>query len=194
MPDELWRTFIAVKIASTPPLCDVLAQLAAMTPAVRPVAAENLHVTLKFLGDTPVSAVPAISAAVSAAASGKAGFEAHLLGLGAFPHPGRPSVVWVGLTGAETLIDIAAQLKKPLKQLGFAPEPRPFAPHLTVARVRSRPPPELQELLAARAAADFGTALIRRVELMRSELRPEGSKYTVLHAVALGEPGGNRAQ
>ena len=69
-----------------------------------------------------------------------------------------------------------------LEEFGFARENRPFVPHLTLARVKARPPESLRPLLSRHAKTEFGTATIDQVELIRSELGPDGSKYTVLAA------------
>ena len=91
------RTFIAVHLHAGAALRAVLASLADMGPAVRPVAADGLHVTLKFLGDTDAALIPAVAGAIRECVAGQGPFELRLTGLGAFPHPGRPSVVWAGI-------------------------------------------------------------------------------------------------
>ncbi len=104
-----------------------------------------------------------------------------------FRTPERPNVVWAGLEGAQTLAALAADLETGLERHGFARENRPFVPHLTLARVKAKPPESLRDLLSRHAKTQFGTATIDRVELIRSELGPEGSRYTVLAAASLGD-------
>lgn len=182
--DETLRTFIAVSVPCSDELREVIGSLGEMGPAVKPAAADNLHITLKFLGETPAEQVPHIGEVLREAAS-VAPFEMELVGLGAFPRIERPSVIWAGVEGGEPLVRIAERLEKPLKKLGYPKERRAFSPHLTIARVRRKPPPELFELFDECGTRRFGLVPVQEVAFYRSELRPEGSKYTVLDAVEL---------
>ena len=120
------------------------------------------------------------------AARSRESCELSIATLGAFPHVDRPSVVWAGLDGAETLATLAADLEAGLQPHGFPRENRPFVPHLTLARVKARPPESLRELLTRHAKTQFGRTNIDQVEFIRSELGPEGSRYTVLAAAPIG--------
>ncbi|HEX4071327.1 MAG TPA: RNA 2',3'-cyclic phosphodiesterase [Planctomycetaceae bacterium] len=182
---ELIRCFIAIRIPGFDPLRRVLKELAQMGRALKAVEPGNLHVTLKFLGDTDVNRISQIGSLVEQVAQSRQPCVVKVAGLGVFPHLERPNVVWAGLEGAETLAAIAADLETGLEEFGFAREYRPFVPHLTLARVKARPPESLRPLLSRHAKTDFGTATIDQVELIRSELGPEGSKYTVLTSVPL---------
>jgi 2'-5' RNA ligase len=183
---ELIRCFIAIKIPGFDPLRRVLKELAQMGRALKVVEPKNLHVTLKFLGDTDVSRIGEIGALVEQAAHSRNPCVVKVAGLGVFPHLERPSVVWAGLEGSEILAAIAADLETGLEEFGFARENRPFVPHLTLARVKARPPESLRTLLSRHAKTEFGTATIEQFELIRSELGPEGPKYTVLASARLG--------
>jgi 2'-5' RNA ligase len=185
MMSEFLRAFIAVKIPPSHALEAVIAQLAAFGKPVKTVSAQQLHITLKFLGDTDREQLPRIGQILEQTVAAHASCEVRLAGLGAFPHLGRPSVIWVGLDNAETLVAIAAELEKQLKPLGFPPEGRPFQPHLTVARLKARPPDELTALVTQHQTAAFGSARVRSVELIQSELLSEGPRYTVLASAEL---------
>jgi 2'-5' RNA ligase len=180
------RTFVAVKIASTPELRRIRSRLAELGERFRPVALDNLHVTLKFLGDTSQSQVSEICAVARRVGDGVAATHVTLRGLGAFPNVRRPSVVWVGLDQAEVLCRIAADLEQALAPLGFAPENRAFQPHLTLLRIKARPPEELFSLLAQENATDFGVVPIDDMEYLQSELGPRGARYSKLATIALG--------
>lgn len=179
------RTFIAVRIPESPELRRLHARLSQFGESFRPVPVNNLHVTLKFLGDTDERQVNEIAAVMQQVASEHPAEVVRLIGLGAFPHERRPSVIWVGMQNAVSVTAIAAALDERLAQLGFARERGPIQPHLTMLRVKTRPPEELFSLLAESAAADFGTARIGAVELFQSELQKGGSKYTVLATAPL---------
>jgi 2'-5' RNA ligase len=185
------RTFIAVRIAPTFELRQLHAKLAELGGRFRPVSLENLHLTLKFLGETEPSQISAISSIVRLVAreqpaTAQHSIHVHLVGLGAFPHERRPAIVWVGFQQAESLCQLATELDRGLAPLGFAPEGKQFQPHLTLLRVKSRPPEALFAILAEEAQTDFGMVEISHVELIESELTPRGSRYTTLAKFSLG--------
>ena len=91
------RAFIAARLTATPDLCRLLDRMSGFGRAVRPVAAENLHLTLRFLGQIEPEQTVEIAEAMRAAAEGVATFDVQLVGVGAFPKPQRPSVIWVGV-------------------------------------------------------------------------------------------------
>jgi 2'-5' RNA ligase len=174
------RTFIAVKIAPTAGLRELHARLAQLGERFRPVALDNLHVTLKFLGDTSPAQVGEICAVSKRVVERQSALVAELAGVGAFPNVLRPSVVWVGLQHSDVLGQLAADLNRELAPLGFAPEERAFQPHLTLLRIRTRPPEGLLALLSQEANIAFGAVPIGEVEFLQSELTPTGPRYTRL--------------
>jgi len=181
------RTFIAAKIAPTHGLRRLHKALSELGDRFQPVALAGLHVTLKFLGDTPASQVPEICSLAKAIVERQAVMHVELSGLGAFPDERRPSVVWVGLDQAEPLSQIADDLDRELGPLGFAPEGRAFQPHLTLLRVKSRPPEALLALLSDEADTKFGAVAIETVEFLQSERTRSGSRYTTLATFRLGQ-------
>lgn len=174
------RCFIAAKIPATPPLRNTLSALEEMGRAVKPVSADNLHVTLKFFGDVPREQTAVIGRTLQEVTAPVEAFDVTLKGLGAFPHPGRPSVIWAGIDAAEPLVRLAANLEVRFASQGFIRERRPFHPHLTLARIKARPPESLKTLLQQYETKEFGTAPIDHLDLYESELRREGPVYTVL--------------
>lgn len=131
---------------------------------------EQLHLTLDFLGDTPVESVEAIAAHLERACQGVAPFELHLGALGSFGHP--PRVLWAGVAG-----DLTA-LQDLRSRVTLAQDAKPFHPHLTLARARGKASFQDVGLEAARWQ-------VGEVCLFRSELHPQGASYTVLHRVKL---------
>ncbi len=145
------------------------------------VRAENIHVTLKFLGETEEKRLDRIRPALLEVARGSAPFRIQVSGLGSFG--GRvPRVVWVGVQeGAEPLSRLAKDVEAAMARLGFPKEKRGFSAHITLGRVRSAK--NAEALLTALAQAEtgpLGSVEVNQVELMQSELRPTGSVYTVL--------------
>lgn len=151
------------------------------------MAEPDLHLTLKFLGPVGEARVPAIADALRSAAALPA-FDLELRGLGGFPTADRPRVVWVGAgQGAGAAAALAARVDAGLAALGFPPETRPFASHVTLGRVRTpKRNPGLAERLHGAADRDFGRVRVQAVSLMRSQLSPAGARYTELAAQALG--------
>jgi 2'-5' RNA ligase len=152
------------------------------------VAPENLHVTLKFLGNVDPTRLDAVRSALAAAAPAREAFDLAVQGLGAFPSPTRPRVIWAGVGAGEApAAALAGRVEELLVPLGFAREARPFAAHVTLGRVREpRPDAALAEALAAGAARPFGLVRVARLSLMRSELSPRGARYTELAGWPLG--------
>ncbi len=149
------------------------------------VRAENLHITLKFLGEVDEELIPKLKEVAQSAlkTSQLDGEIAWTLDrLGAFPSVERPRVVWVGSSKEpEALATLAAQLEQALEPLGFAPEGRGFVAHITLGRVKERAPsPGTAELARAlKAHPEFRyEARVRALTLMKSELTPQGSIYT----------------
>jgi 2'-5' RNA ligase len=121
-------------------------------------------------------------------------FEIEAAGLGVFPNPHRPRVVWVGIAGEiEALRTLHARLEDDLAAQGFPKEGRAFSPHLTMGRVRDRAtPPEVRTLgqtVTALTIPSLGRWRVERLAVIRSDLRPEGPLYTILHVAGLGETG-----
>lgn len=187
------RAFIAVELgeALRRALGEVQAHVrAAVDLPVRWVEPEKAHLTLKFLGDIDEGQVEAIVSAMADIASQAQPMTVALGDVGGFPTLARPRVLWVGLRGdVGPLTDLQQALESRLESLGFAAEGRPFAPHLTLGRVRggdrSR---HLEE--AAGLAADAPTAeavqRVDRISLMQSTLRAQGPEYRSLRSVILG--------
>jgi 2'-5' RNA ligase len=118
------------------------------------VHADDLHVTLKFLGDTEADIASKLKSAMTAAAAGHSPLTLALNGFGVFGRPSAPSILWLGL-GGETpeLAKLQAQVEDAVKPLGFAPEDRPYRPHITIARRYNGTAPFSQDLLTEAAAA-----------------------------------------
>jgi len=150
------------------------------------VKPETIHLTIKFLGDTPVNRVESILNSLGKAAQGIDAFSLKIEGLGVFPGLRNPRVVWVGITeGKETLQILQPRVEKELADLGFPREKKKFNPHLTLGRIRS---PEgaaaLGDLLASIPHPLFGSSIAHDIKLMKSDLRPTGAVYTELGRVS----------
>ena len=183
------RTFIAINLPAEvrDAIYDDAAQLRAATDAVRWVAAKSLHATLKFIGELSDAAANDVRRALEAVASAHAPITVATTQLGAFPNFRRPRVVWVGMTGEAELRALARDVDAALAPLGIATEARPFRAHLTLGRVKGELSSANAKALseAAAVAPPRHTFAVRTVDLMKSELGPGGSRYSVWAAVPL---------
>jgi len=151
------------------------------------VAVPNLHLTLKFLGGVEPDRLEAVAAALADVAPARPAFELVMRGLGAFPSPTRPRVVWAGVRDGAEVVQLASAVEEALAGLGFPPEGRPFSSHVTLGRVREpQRDPALTAGLAEGAGREFGAFRVDQVALMRSDLSPRGARYTALGSWALG--------
>ena len=140
---------------------------------------DNLHLTLKFLGNVPVADIPKVSDAVARATKSVSPFELTFSDCGSFPPHGRPSVLWLG-TEASGLQILHAAIEEELATVGFPRESRPFYPHLTIARLRHpKGARQLGELHKSRGFAPIAFD-VSEVVVFKSELLKQGSKHTAI--------------
>lgn len=149
---------------------------------VRP---ENLHVTLKFIGEAADTKLAGIRDALAKIRS-EAPVDLQFRGLGYFPNEKHPRVLWVGLNASTNLALLAGDIDRALEPQGVAPEKRAFSPHVTLARFE---PPVLHEKLGAaiqkNSQREFGSFQARDFHLIESKLRPSGAEYTTLASFPL---------
>ena len=187
------RTFIAVGVpaAAQRELAAAGQLRAAMPPVVRWAAPDGMHLTLKFLGDISPSLAEPLLAALSDAAQETAPFELRLQGLGAFPHSRRPRVLWAGVAGdTDALAALQQSVERAAVGLGLAAESRPFAPHITLGRVRqSAEAPALRrvgEAISAALPLPPSSWTVDAVQLMQSVPTPSGMRYVELGSAKFG--------
>lgn len=156
---------------------------------LRWVPTQNIHLTLKFLGEVSVNNLDLIKEILQVEAEKHAGFEVSMGELGAFPSLHRPRVVWVGVQAPPVLITIQHEIEAQTTRLGYAPEERQFSPHLTLGRVAHNITPQearqIGETLTDYKAGSLGTTRIEALHLYRSELSQRGATYTRLHSASL---------
>lgn len=150
---------------------------------------ESIHLTLKFLGNIDKSQVLSMAGALEDCCLAHRTFPVYLRGLGAFPHSANPRVLWMGVEAGQKLRKLRQNLENRLVDFGFEPDNKPFRPHLTVARVKGkRNFKELVRLLSSkRESFSAGSFEVDSVALYRSELKPSGAEYCVLHQASLSK-------
>ncbi len=177
------RLFIAI---DTPPeikddLEDLSSRLRESDAEVRWEGREKFHATLKFLGGTNEALLPAIAAALRRISEGTSPFPVIVRRVGSFPPRGNPRVVWVGLDDPEGGLErLHSSVDQEMSRLGFRPEERTFHPHVTLGRVKGTR--HLRRLRTRLESVTFEShpTTVHEVLLVRSELKPSGSVYTIL--------------
>jgi RNA 2',3'-cyclic 3'-phosphodiesterase len=193
MEEQQIRSFIAIELSDE--LKSALIQLQTKLKTrgytfVKWVDAKGIHLTLKFLGNVPLSKVDAIAGAIAKASEKISPFQLITTELGVFPNLMRPNVFWLGVGGAlDHLTALQQKIDNLLEPLGFTMEKRTFTPHLTLARIR--------ENASLQDRQNFGTSIatmhmdssyvinVYNVNLMRSQLLPGGAVYSPLKIVKL---------
>ena len=186
------RAFVAVRLddRSRAALRAEIDHLRRVAPDVAWVAAENLHVTLKFLGRVETARLRDVAAGLEEAVRVARAFDIEVRGLGAFPSPSRPRVVWAGIAaGRDPMNALAERVEQALAPLGFPREARAFSPHVTLGRVREpRRDPRLSRLIEAAENLEFGVVRVDAVWLMRSDLSTRGARYSEIAVVSVSAP------
>jgi RNA 2',3'-cyclic 3'-phosphodiesterase len=146
---------------------------------VKWVPMENLHITLKFLGDTPEECIPKIGERLAAISGSHMPFRMKLHGAGIFPDRRRPRVVWIDILDSGEFIKLYEKVEESLAIIGFQKDNRSFTPHLTIGRVRSpKGNASLVGMVEKLKENDFGIIEVEKISLMKSDLKPSGAQYT----------------
>jgi len=188
------RVFIAIPLpdALLKRLTDTQHRLKGKVPhkSVRWVRPEGVHLTLKFLGDTPVDKIPVVKEALTVVARNAPACTLTAEGLGCFPNPRRPRVLWVGVSEPTgRLKALAKAVEEAMMSLGYKPERHGFTPHLTLGRVRRRTSrgdvAEIGEVITGTTVDALAEFPADRFELIQSVLKPTGAEYTTLETFPL---------
>jgi len=190
---SLLRAFIAVEIPSgihqaiekqSAPI-----QAALHASQVRWVPMKNIHLTLKFLGDVSPANLEMLEQMLCAEVGQHPEFELEFGGLGAFPSPKRPRVIWIGIQAPAGLEALQHGIEAATATLGYPVEQRPFSPHLTIGRVKqSTGSTDMQQIRTALEKTKvgwLGSAQVTAVHLFKSDLKPTGAEYTKLFSAPL---------
>jgi len=189
------RTFIAVDF---PPetltkIAKIIGYFKTQTPmdALKWVSAENLHLTIKFIGDIPKDKLVQIRMIIKEALVDKLPFKIGIGGLGMYPNKNNPRVIWLGVTYDQTLRDIHHVLNHSLKNAGIEPDKRDYSPHITIARIRQRTQEETRQEIGATLSKfkvdSLGEIKINEIILYQSELTRKGPIYTPLLSQPLNQ-------
>ncbi len=187
------RSFIAVDLPDSlnTPLekASIQLQEALAGLPVRWVPVNNIHLTLKFLGDVSEKNLAVIKSIVKSEAANYQIFEVSVGEFGVFPNNARPRVLWVGVQAPDELINLQRRIDVETARLGYAPDQREFSSHLTFGRVSRNASPnqvrKVSELLRGYTLGFLGAARIEDVTLFRSDLGPDGAVYSKIYTAKL---------
>jgi RNA 2',3'-cyclic 3'-phosphodiesterase len=182
------RAFIAVEIPISKEIHQVLNELKKTQIDAKIVETQNMHLTLKFLGDTDEKLIDDIGKIIKNSAKNIPPFQIALKSIGVFPNQNYIKVAWIGVENTENLKQIAETIDSKLQNLGFEKEKRPFSAHLTIARIKSAKNKEkLIDLINKYQNTEFQQIKIDKILLKKSTLTPKGPIYTNLKEIKLGE-------
>jgi 2'-5' RNA ligase len=189
------RAFIAIDLP--PNLQDRLSQLSnAMKKEmgdvpIRWVATENMHLTMKFLGDVSLNNLDVLTNILIREAAVREPMVISLGGVGAFPKMRRPRIIWAGMEAPPELASLQRGIDKQTARVGYAREQRPFSPHITMGRVSRNATPDhvriIGDMLSTQNIGFLGVARVREVHLFRSDLQSDGVVYSRLFSAPFGE-------
>ena len=198
-PGDRIRSFIAIPVpsAGVQSLEEAVKNLdSEIGRHVRWVRSEGIHLTLKFMGDIPAAMVDRVLEALPPVAARFSPIDLSISGMGVFPNPRRPRVLWAGVHGdLETLAALQLAIDEAVEKLGLPREQRAFSPHLTLGRVR-RDVPEGQLRKIGQAVAEGELSGVPSwtadmVNLMRTELDPAGSRHYLVGSAPIGPASGS---
>ena len=183
LSEEQVRSFISIDLEDQQILsriASILSSLQSLGGDLKPVERENIHLTLKFLGNVSAPRLSEVKSSLQQVIF--SAFTAEIKGAGAFPNLNHMNVVWVGVNeGWSQVEQIYEQVEKLLSGLGFRRENRPFSPHITIARVRSgRKRDEVASFLQRLTEESFGVITVDKIRLKQSILSSSGPKYSTL--------------
>lgn len=181
-----FRGFIAIDIESFPKLVQLENEIKNSGANIKLVEPENVHITLKFLGETDEALVDRILDIMKSAVEEMKPFDIKFKGSGVFPNQNYIKVMWIGIENIEQISKIAKKIDEQTSKLGFEKEKRGFSAHLTIARVKSAiNKDKLLQIIEKYKDVEFGIFNVNQITLKKSELTPKGPIYTNLKEVKI---------
>ena len=183
---SIFRGFIAIDIKATSQITMFEKEIAKTGADIKLVEPKNIHITVKFLGDTDENDIDSIEQSIKESVLEIKPFPITLKGTGVFPNQNYIKVIWIGIIDDGNIETIARNIDEKLTPLGFKKENRGFSPHLTIGRVKTaRNKDQLLKVIRNYSAVEFTIQNVQSIALKKSELTPKGPIYTTLREVPL---------
>jgi len=183
------RVFIAVELPerTKKEIARVQERIKNTSNRIKWVDPSSIHITLKFLGELKEDLLSGVFKTTREVAEKFSPFTIKIRGTGAFPNPGNPRVIWMGIEeGSSQLARIAEELEKKLSHQGFPRERRKWVPHLTLGRVKELKDREnIKKLITKEEQTPGGVVEVERITVMQSRLTPQGAIYIPLQCFSL---------
>lgn len=158
---------------------------------IRWVPADNIHLTLKFLGNVSTANLEMLKEILGKVVTNHRECDISVGGIGAFPKPHNPRVIWVGMEVPQELVALQYNIEIETARLGYSREHRPFSAHLTFGRVSRNASVQdvhaIADVLESYKVGFLGATRLKTVYLYRSDLKSDGAVYTPIYSVSLGE-------
>jgi len=182
------RCFIAIDIESLPKIVEFENKIKQTDTFLKVVKPENIHITLKFLGDTEETLIDKIEEIIKNSVKGEKPFNIKLKSTGVFPNTNYIKVVWIGIEKGEKIGEIAEVIDEGLTKIGFKKEKRKFSAHLTITRVKSaKNKDQILRIINKYKDVEFADIKIKSIKLIKSELTKSGPIYSTLKEIKIGE-------
>jgi RNA 2',3'-cyclic 3'-phosphodiesterase len=158
---------------------------------IRWVPAENIHLTLMFLGDVSLKSLEMLKKVLQNEVSGHHSFEFSVGGLGAYPNSRHARVLWVGVEAPAELVSVQRGIETAISRLGYSREDRPFSAHLTLGRVSRNATSKdihlISDVFETTKVGFLGVAQVDEIHLLKSDLRPTGAIYSRVFSAPLSD-------
>ena len=186
MHKALHRLFIAIEVEPNEKIIRIHEEIKKTDVPKKMVELHNMHLTLKFLGDTPEEKIPIIENVLTEVSKNTNKFDLNFYGCGAFPSNKRINVVWLGVNNPEPCIQLAKYIDEKLGESGFEREKRGFTPHLTLARIKfPKNIEQLQKIIQTHQNTEFGVQSVNSIKLKKSILSDKGPTYYTMASCEL---------
>ncbi|MCX8027699.1 MAG: RNA 2',3'-cyclic phosphodiesterase [Thermodesulfovibrionales bacterium] len=181
------RTFIAINLSDEikHKISEAITSLSRLASKERFIKPENLHLTLKFLGEIEIKKAEDLYASLSNVLKDFRAFKIAIKGMGVFPNMKAPRIVWVGVDKTKELEQLYHHIETVCEMFGFKKENRLFSPHITITRLKGNVSDEFKTVIQKNPDTTYGMLDVRSVEIMQSILSSQGAEYKIFRTISL---------
>ena len=184
MPE--FRGFISIDIDIPSKIIEIEKEIEKTGGNVKLVEPKNMHLTLKFLGNTNEEMINEIENMIKESIKDVKPFKIQIKGTGVFPNEKYIKIIWLGIKNGEQITQIAEKIDEQVSKLGFKKEKRSFSPHLTIGRVRNaKNKDKILRIIEKYKDLLFAEKIVDTIKLKKSELTPKGSIYTTIKEIKM---------